>query len=228
MLCSVPALALNMSVATYEIPNILEPNRSGSYDKILLAVEHALGEVIDYSVFPPGRARVLFDSKKTDCILPFDADFLESKDALVQSDSLNLAKAYIFTKSGQQPLNSIDQLAGLLVGVRHGMAFGKDFDKANLSLVRTALLEQNIQLLNRGRIHAFVAYEPDIWDAFNQLQIKPLNYDPLAPIVIHEDSILCHETPKARQFIQRFNLELRKLKDKGIVKEILGDSYVAP
>lgn len=226
--CLLCCTQLNAAVTlgAYDIPTLLQKDGKGSYDLIFAEVNKIAGKNWRYQVLPPSRVDKDFASKVLDCIIPLDKDFFAGGNVM-QSDFFNMAKIYIFTKEGSQPLAGVADLKGLKVGARRGMPYGPEFDAAGLKVNYSNTIEQNIKKVQAGRIDAFVAYVPDAWFAFKSLGLKMLPHNDV-PMIVHEDGFLCHDTPDSRLFIKEFNTALTQLKNSGKLKTMLGDTYVKP
>jgi len=197
-----------IAILGYDIPKLLEKNRTGEYDKILMAAFKKVSVDLTYKIVPPARADLSFDKHKVDCIIPYDKSFHKNPDT-VNSLPLNIAKAYIYTDFNTLPIHNISDLSQKTVGARNGMLYGKDFDQINASVQYVERIEQNIDKLLSGRIDAFVAWSPDSDKAFKLKGISPLTRG--KAFMEHKDSMLCHDNEQNRAFIKELNKALKEI-----------------
>ena len=222
-----PLLSLGQTlIQTYDLKGLHNTARTGHYDKVMHLIQQQ-GVPLSLRHGPILRARYLFETKQVDCISPSDDpyyDFLTLK-----SKPLNLAKAYIFRRQGDEIITDPKGLKGVVVGITLGMGFSDEFDRvaAELALQLEPVrdIELNYKKLLAKRIDAFIAYTPDIWNIFSTQTIPQLAYDRNKPIAVLSDSIVCHQTPENQAFIHQFNLALDALNQQGVLKELLGISY---
>ena len=102
---------------------------------------------------------------------------------------------------------------------------GKNFKKAQFETSVVNKLEQIIKMLQLGHLDAIVASVPEVYAAFRRLGIKPFPHDVSHPIAVHQDRLLCRGVKIA--FIDKFNKLLKQLRNRGRLKNILGDNYIA-
>ena len=76
------------------------------------------------------------------------------------------------------------------------MPYGAKVDSSGIILERVASIETNSKKLELGRIEAMIAYVPDAYTAFANLGKAPFAHNTKAPLVIHEDSLVCRNVPK--------------------------------
>lgn len=212
------------SFAAYLIPGALEENKVGDYDKILTVISKMIGKPINYEVLPPARVENGLKTGSLDCVIPLDRRFWDGKESLINSEPLNVAKIFIFSRKNEGPYTSLDQLKGKKLGARRGMPYGPKIDKDYLlDLVTTD--DQNVQKLNSKRIDAFLAYYPDmpLWAKEHK---SPLPNHAQVPFDTHKDAFLCRDTPDVREFLKSFDEAVVKLRKSGELKKMLGDTYV--
>lgn len=200
-----------VTIIGIDIPGLHQKNGGGEYDNIINAGIVKNGKAT-LEVHPPVRAKDKFDNCTNCCFSPANKnpDFYEFGSGYVQTNPMAVAKIYIWTKKGSMKtaISSLSDLKGKKVGIRHGMPYGKTFEKAKLNTEAVKTIEQNIKKLNRGRIDAFVAYVPDAYAAFQKLGIEPYPHAKDKPIAVHEDALVCKGVSK--QFIKDFNRSLKK------------------
>jgi len=215
----------DVKLGAYVIPGVLETNHSGDYDKILKKVGMAGGMPMSYAVLPAARLEDEFKAGSLDCIFPVDARFWGGSEKL-NTEPLNVAKIYIFSKAGDGPYTNLDALKGKTVGVRNGISYGP---KANTTAVKfdpVADDDKNVQKLNAGRIAAFLSFVPDMWFWSKDSKQALPNYDPKQPFDTHKDAFPCRDSKAVQDFVKQFNSLVVKMRGSGELKALLGDSYV--
>ncbi|MDB5820022.1 MAG: hypothetical protein JWQ11_3662 [Rhizobacter sp.] len=208
------------------IPGVFEADKSGDYDKAMAALRTASGLALEVLSQPPARVEEDLRQHKIDCMVPFDVRFWTGSEKLVNSEPVNVAKIFIFTKAGDGPYTSLEPLKGKRVGGRRGLNYGPKVDAAGMKLDPVNEDDQNVQKLDSGRIDAFLAYVPDMWIWAAEKKRQLPNHDAAHPFEVHNDALLCHDTPETRAFLKTFDAAVVKLRASGEMKKLLGASYV--
>lgn len=219
----------DVSIAAQQIPGVYTTEGNGAYDQVYAAIEKEVGGLPGkLQVVPAGRAIALYSNKQVECQTPAnsDADFYPVAFPTVQSKPFNLAKIYIFSKPGEAPVTTLAALAGKRVAVRQGFNYGKVFESAGLNVEKGPSIEANVKKLLDGRVDVLVDFVPDAWDAFAGLKMAPLPYDAAKPVAVHQDAVVCRDTPETRVLIEKINAGIQGLKGKGKLKELLGEAYI--
>ena len=212
LLSSASCLAQTKIVAT-KLDGVVERNHSGVYDQVF-------GELkFDYEVFSPELALDKFKGNEFDCIFPLDQDFYGDKSNTVQSTPINLAKIFIFTLKGP-PITDLDKLKGMRVGMRSGLNYGPKLSYPRFKVEFANSIYSNVWKLRSDRIDAIVDFNPDMEDYLKKVSLS-LVYDKNAPVIVHKDALLCHDGPKEREFVQRFNKAVKESDAK--IKKLLGN-----
>lgn len=182
-------------------------DHSGRYDKILLKLQSLSDVPFELIVQPISRAIRNFENCPNCCASPTtnDPEFYIYENTIA-SNPLGVAKLYAFTRPDTSAISSIEQLEGLTVGAKLGAHLGRTVTQQVEFSLRAPGLSNGFQLLIQGRLDAFLAYTPDAYTTFDQLEMEPLPHSPAHPLAIHRDSVIC----KGEQGAQ-FILELNKL-----------------
>jgi ABC-type amino acid transport substrate-binding protein len=226
LLTWLPAVHAEPRLGAYAIPGVFEPDKSGNYDKVLAKVAKDSGLKLDYVVLAPGRLETDFKDQKFDCVIPLDARFWSSNDKTFNSEPLNVAKIYLFSRATEGPYWNLDQVKGKRIGVRRGMPYGPVFDGSGLQAEVVNDDDQNVQKLAANRIDAFLAYVPDMWEWSKEKQRPLPNHDQTKPFETHKDAFLCRDTAETRAFAKTFNDAVIKIRAAGQLQQMLGSSYV--
>ncbi len=196
-----------LHIVAFHIPNVIEIDGSGTYNKILQKVSKKTGIVLDLVVLPIARARAAYEEGRFDCLLPLDTGFEQQYFSHISSTPLHMAKSYIFTRRGTKVVHSLKELKGLKLGAERGVPH----KPAVRAIVGTNLsngLDNLVMMLERGRFDAIVAYTPDMTEYFAQHGIDPFPYDPDNPIEQYHDSLTCRATEQNKNLMRIINLEL--------------------
>ena len=221
---SAAALAAEPQIVALEIDGLFQKDGHGLYDEVLAAVNQASENDLNIQVVAPARSFQEFESGAAACILPANVnpDFYSFSFETVQSVPWFVAKVYLFTAAGSEPISDLSALAGKKVGIRSGMPYGNKVESASLKLVKARTIEANIKKLAAGRIDAFLAYYPDVYTAFETAEMEPLPHAVDEPIAVHQDALLCRNDMGGEAIVAKFNAALRKLEASGALADILG------
>lgn len=200
-------------VVATKLDGVLERNHSGVYDQVFQEIK------LDYDVYSPEVALDKFKGNEFDCIFPLDQDFYGDRTNTVQSVPINLAKIHIFTLKGQ-PITDLEKLKGLRVGMRSGLNYGPKLSFPRFKVEYANSIYINVWKLRSERIDAIIDFNPDMEDYLNKVAVN-LVYDKNAPVIVHRDALLCHDGPKEREFVQRFNKSVKESEAK--IRKMLGN-----
>ncbi|WP_438463122.1 hypothetical protein [Marinomonas sp. PE14-40] len=209
------------------IPGLFQYDNQGVYDQIIqLATpeQHS----ISLQVLPNYRASNEFQTCINCCLSPanLNPNFYSFGKEVTATQPLNSAKAYIFSLTEDEVYTELTQLVGKRVGLERGMNYGKAVAAGNFTHSVTNSLLQNFKMLAIHRIDTMIAYAPDIYQAFKEVDPNRFHYDEMQPIAIHNDALVCRGVEPS--FIKGFNTKLEALRNTGKLKEVLGELYVAP
>ena len=206
------------------IPGLHQSDFLGKYDKIISLILNEQRGIVRAN-FPPARADSVFATCNSCCISPSNKnpDFHDYAAHVVTTNAFNVAKAYIFTAPGKEPLSDLSELHGKVVGVRFGMPYGKAFDATVKTKLAVSQMQEHIRLMELGHLDAFVAYAPDVYQMFELERIEPFPHDPEKPFAIHPDALSCKGV--SEQFIDYFNQRLSELVENGTLSALLDVRY---
>nr|WP_319492843.1 transporter substrate-binding domain-containing protein [uncultured Desulfobacter sp.] len=192
------------TIYAIEIPGLHEKSLGGEYDKIIDKVLLKPG-LATLKILPPAKVIDIFSKCDNCCFSPanLNKEFYDFGDDVVKTKPMNIAKIYIFTAKGKETFNDLSQLKDKKVGARFGMPYGKTFDASGLNVEYAKTIELNIKKLDKGRLDAFIAYVPDAYDAFKNLNVEPYPHDVDNPIAVHEDCLVCRGV--SAEMIETFN-----------------------
>ena len=140
---------------------------------------------------------------------------------------MNTAKIYAFSPRLSPAISGgIEAIKGKRVGIRRGLPYGKRFDNANLNLDIADSLKQNFAKLERKRVDVVVAYVPDAYIFFDEIDTRSFPHAIDFPLAIHNDALVCKGV--SNDFIQAFNFHIKHYQASGKLKKILGKAYIPP
>lgn len=228
LLCSAASSAGQLSIAANIMPPLLQADEDTPtyYAEILDLLVQDLPFGVDVGYFPPARAGVLFDDGKYDCIFPASTQTMPQKDKLIESLPINFAKAHFFTLE-PVAVNQIFDDVDLQLGVRRGFSYGevvRKFQPQQVVEVNTEL--QNLGMLRKQRVDAFIAYIPDILFHLSKEDISDIYYDADTPLHVHSENIVCHATEQSTALIEQINVRIQALRKNDQLKTILGEYFV--
>ena len=211
-----------------KILGVYNGDGTGAYEQVYAALQKQAGGVLPKpDVIDAGEAIDAYEAGKVDCMTPANSnrDFYPVDFPTVQSQAFNVAKIYIFSAPGRPPFLSLDELQGKTVGVRDGFSYGARVDAAKLKLVTSLTIEANIAKLIKGRIDAIIDFVPDAWEAFANFGMPPLPHQADKPVAVHQDAVVCRDTPETRDLIALIDRGIERLKADSTLKTLLGSSY---
>jgi len=219
--------AQSVTLYTQLIPGLFQTDKQGVYDQVIQLSTPSAYPLI-HKVLPNNRAFREFQECQNCCYSPsnLNSNFYNFSENIKSTKAINTAKAFIFSHHTSRPYNKLNQLKGKTVGLERGMNYGKAVENGNFRPSITNSLLQNFNMLKIERIDAVIAYAPDIYQAFKEIDKTFFQFDIKQPIAVHEDALVCRGVEQ--RFIQDFNKGLEKLKKSGQLKVILGELYVAP
>jgi ABC-type amino acid transport substrate-binding protein len=215
-----------ITVAGFEIPGVMEPKLTGSYDQILVEVFSHLPSKVKYFVIPTARADSLFSDNAVDCVAPMDIRYSKIQEMVVNSKPINIAKIYIYSRNKEGPWTTLQDIEGKRVGIKNGLWYGPKWSDKKMHVEAVASDEQNIEKLKKGRIDAFLAYVPDMTVLKHDKGIILPNHDPKRPFDIHNDSLLCHKSKRIEKMLKEFDQAISTMRTNGRLKQMLGISFV--
>lgn len=209
------------------IPSLFQYDNQGVYDQ-LIRLATPDGYSISLQVLPNHRASNKFKTCTNCCLSPanLNPNFYSFGKEVKATQPLNRAKAYIFSLTEDEVYTKLSQLVGKRVGLERGMNYGKAVAAGDFIPSVTNTLLQNFKMLAIHRIDTMIAYTPDIYQAFKEVDPNRFHYDEMQPIAIHNDALVCRDVEL--DFIKGFNTNLESLRNTGELKEVLGELYVEP
>lgn len=219
-----PAWGEAIRVAVPPLANLLEKDHSGVYQRLVERALRPLDAKVEQVFYPYRRSLKAFEERRVDCIFSLGAILRKrlGEKRIVQSYPLGKFEFYVFTPPGQPGVRSLKELNGRVVGgiMGHELYFDRlAWESHDLELVRSE--EQALQMLELGRLDAFIAAVPDMNPFLDRV-----SYAPGYPLLHSYDRLNCHNTPRNRAFVRELSRELKKLKAQGVYQEEAQGLYV--
>jgi len=221
-----------MSLATdiylTEIEGLHQKDNKGAYDLLLNEALKGIKGPVNIKLLDPGSSTVNFTSCENCCISPANnnANFYNWSGKIEELAAFNYAKVYAFSKQGSELITSLEQLKGKKVGGRTGMPYGNKVEGAGLNLIGADTIEENIRKTESGELDAFVAFVPDAYMAYKAAGVTNIPYSKKSALSIHIDRMICRNAP--RVFIDKYNANMKTMRDRGFIRRKLGDQFVKP
>lgn len=220
-----------VSIAINTIPGLLDnQDKNTAYTKLVSRLFNMSSTELNIGYFPSTRAGKLFREYKVDCLFPGSKKVHFAEEQIIESASLNTAKAYLIAR---HPFNLEQVLSD--PKIRYSIAFrrGNTFGGTLERLSRHMLFEvnndiQSFGLLKTERVDFVLAYIPDALEYLTQEDGTSLFYDPQSLFYSQNDSVLCHDNPYTIKFLDELDKHIRMLTESGELDEILGNASYSP
>ncbi|WP_274687162.1 hypothetical protein [Spartinivicinus poritis] len=204
--------AEKVDIFAVQIDGLHQADGNGRYDKIISLIKTEIP--FEMKVYPPKRVYSLFDKCLICCVSPVNknTDFYQyTGDNYLQSQPMNIAKIYIFTKPNTNVISTLSELQTLRVGARSGMPYGKKIANSGINFTFLPTIKNSIIMVLNNRLDAFIAYVPDAYKIFDQLELSPFPHDITNPVSVHEDSILCKKNNSTVELIKDANVVISNI-----------------
>ena len=211
-----------------DIEGLHQADCKGVYDQLLDLALQGGSQPTNMTFNTPEAADTAFKSCTNCCISPANdsTNFYAWEGNVEQSAAMNYALIYAFSASGTDPINGLAGLKGKRIGARLGMPYGNEIEQMGLGLNKVDTIAENIHKLQTGELDAFIAYAPDVYLEFEAQNMEPLPHTRKQPLAAHPDRMVCRGVPKG--FISELNSKLNTARKQGVVRAILGKSYISP
>jgi len=193
-----------LNIAAFKIANVLEPDGTGSYDKLFAEVAQKTGITFNINVLPIARARESYAQGRYDCLVPLDTSFEGRHQDHFTSVPLYEANLYAISRKSDSILKTVQELQNMSVAGELGIPYTAEIEalvKAN----KNPSLSGAVKMLQSARVDAIVAYTPDIQELIDHDQITDIHYDPTSPIATYYDALTCQPTEKNLELMDKIN-----------------------
>ncbi|QDG78006.1 transporter substrate-binding domain-containing protein [Labrenzia sp. PHM005] len=192
-LCSpISVSADTVTLYTAELPGLHQSDGSGKYDVFLNKAAAVAGVDLKIIYWPVARAITAFQNCENCCANPCtQAPGIDYCEGANLSKPLSVSRLYVFTGSSKDPISDLATLKGKTVGKLQGMQIGEAVPAAGSNLIEIADIASALQMLDLGRLDAFAAWTPDIFNYLSQNNLPPLSYVAEAPVLTVSEHLGC-------------------------------------
>ena len=218
----------------HELKHRLEPNGSKQYNAFFKAIKSYDIE-FDLEVKPLSRSIRSFEKDKNSCLFPTSKMLVEKTIpksvpiGTVESEPLDLISLHVFTNNQSKTIQKLDELNGKRIAVWGGLDVNTILKDTKPIIETTANEEIRLKMLKAKRIDAILGFKPDVQLASENLGFEQPKYN--TELVLYKDepaSIVCHATPENKNFIEKINKIIIKMRKSGELKTILGGYAKVP
>jgi polar amino acid transport system substrate-binding protein len=213
---TMPAAADDKTVILdlYPIPVMVIDANTGVFVDLAKELAKRARVAVSIEVVPARRAVDNFERGEVDALLP-GLSVLLSK-PYVASAPIYIKRDFVFSKSPQPLLTTIDTLAGKRVGITLGYPYAREVIGATTFSLDTAATDEiNFGKLDAGRIDAFIDEEKTGLGALHAAGLTGITYDPAHPVSQQEVFVAFHDTPDGHTLADQFSAALADFKADG-------------
>ncbi|NVK19522.1 MAG: transporter substrate-binding domain-containing protein [Methylocystaceae bacterium] len=197
-------------MAAFKIANVLEPDGTGTYDKLLAEVTQKTGITFNIQVLPIARARESYAQGRFDCLIPLDTVFEARHQDHLTSVPFYEANLYAITRKSDKLVQSIQELQSMTVAGELGVPYTPEID-ALIKTNKNPTLAGAVRMLRASRVDAIVAYTPDIQEMIEHDHITDIHFDPNSPIATYHDALTCRPTDTNLELLNKINHALLEI-----------------
>ena len=211
-------------IITPEITGLISADGKGSYQRVLAEAARRAGVQYTAEFYPKARAVNLFLSGGYDGIFTYTQTARDKfgKEQIIASFPIGAYRGYVFTLAGSPPVKDFKSLNGKLIGGLLGFEgtytaiaqAGAQFNLVNDD-------NQNIGMLKRGRLFAFLGFLPDLYS-----ELSTLSFDPEHPFFEAYDRLTMMNTPGNRSFVEKMSTAISAMHKDGTIARLLGSAYL--
>lgn len=184
---------------------------SGFYNDVLNKVLGAMDSPKPYQPLPYRRAKVSFRDTAGSCLYPSDIGHLatgkeiDGPEGYIQSHPLIWVESHLFSRFGEAPLASLEALEGRKIAYPNGSALPTVLEAYGASFLPTTTETTKARMLIAGRVDYMSGSLPDNVFVFKSMNRPLPPYNPDLALIRVGVSVVCHDTPGNRAFIDAFN-----------------------
>lgn len=205
----------------------LQTDGDTQYNELLSTMEK-MGLEFDLSF--KSLKRILREINQEGCIFPSSVAALkhltpaEYKDIpLIESDVVDYVSLRVFTKPSSKTIANLKELDHKKIALWLGYDPKIYLNDIDVKVEFTPDEVTRIKMLYNDRVDAAIGFMPDGILAAEQLNLPPPHFH--KDLALFENvgtSAVCHNTPKNVLFLSEFNSILKKLRESGDLRRILG------
>ncbi|MEP4768664.1 MAG: transporter substrate-binding domain-containing protein [Roseibium sp.] len=211
------------------LPHRLTMESGQQYDRLLAEMFKNDASSVVFRPAPLKRAGRNFIRDVGSCSFPTNERALRagqkvSDVRIIVSDPVDVASMRLYTTQKASALIQVGDFLPERVAYIRGSGAVAILGSAANGFMAISSEKQLIQMLELGRIDAFLGHHPDTALALNDLKrpgalhVSPIPIKNLSfPI-----SFICHETDQTKALLERVNMRLEDMRSDGRLREILG------
>lgn len=224
-----------MKLFAFDLVNRLSPEGNEPYNAVPQELAKETAIAIDIEVQPILRATASFAYDTASCQFPtsLDAKRIASPEmqsaALIETAPFDYVSLRVYTRPGDALVRSMQGLEGRHVGFMAGSVAGTLAKQAG-AIAHAAKTEAQLSLmLERKRIDSIVGHYPDVVLAMVKQGSAIGHFDPAFSVYKTGVTIVCHDTPDNRRFVEKASKVIIAMRRDGRMKTLLGEhSDVVP
>ena len=150
---------------------------------------------------------------------PFATDYGFDEDAVIYSDTVRQTRLNVYTLKENEIIETPLALENMVVAADAGTGMGRALYNSlpeSTLVLPTDTIAKSIELIERGRAGAFVAYHIDVFMHFREfgqsIDDSQIAYSPTFSLHTSDDAFTCWNTEKNRSFLNAINTRLGELK----------------
>lgn len=234
LLVSKHTMAVNIS--SIELPYRLTTNPKSPYQLILNKFFSEIKSNSELNISPIRRSIKNFFQKKQLCLMPtsrlamiFFYPKKMKKYKVIQSAPIENVIVTIFSKAGSPPISDIKDINGKTISTWNGIFTDKLMPNAKVEVIKVSKDKQSLSLLKAGRVDHVIGFIPDTLLVAENNGFAIPSFNKKVKLLETPVHLICHETEETKKFLSQFNLFLKRIKNSGSLKQILGKySVVSP
>ncbi len=205
---------------------------TGFYNDVLKTVLLEMEMPKAYQPLPYKRAKVDFKGNAGSCLYPSDISHLsrgkeiDVPENYIQAAPLIWVESHIFSRYGEPPLTSLEALKGRKIAYPNGSALPTVLEEYGASFLPTTTETAKARMLVAGRVDHMSGSLPDNIFVFKSMGRPLPPYNPDLALVRVGVTVVCHDTPENRAFVDAFNDALARLVAAGDMAAVFAASGV--
>lgn len=217
--------AIAISVAEPPIQGLVQVDGQGAYQRLVQAALSGSRYRLASEHYPFKRALSQFLERQYDCVYSQTelAEAALGPEQIVASVSLSQFGFYLLVPAGQPAPSGVTDLRGRrVVGILGQIDYYAHLLQ-DLDILELPSEQQALEMLRLGRADVYIGAMPDLWPLRQQFSV-----DLSRPLVLLQDRLTCHRTPRNVAFVNFLSERLQALQASGERRRILGDHYFEP
>jgi polar amino acid transport system substrate-binding protein len=207
--------AVEVTLATFQIPRLLEDEKTGEFADLFQMIEKETGVKIKLSILPPRRVLSMFKQGEIDAFFPSSQQMLNSINTKAHNTQIiYYKKDYIFKLKNQMTYK--EQSTCLVKGYPYNQDFIKQH---NLKTFYARSDDQCMKMLQNKRTSLFIC---ELVSGLESLKKIEGENDITVGKVIHSIPIYFsfQQTKKGKELSSKFNNAISRFKQEGLLNKL--------